>query len=446
MSVSTPHRKISSRTGTLIVLANMIGTGVFTSLGFQLQDIQNTGAIISLWLLGGIMALAGAFSYSEVGTVMKQSGGEYVFLSKLYHPIVGYLSGWISLTVGFAAPIALSGIALVNYLPVDLPHPQWISIGIIALVTMIHTRSLRVSATFQSLSTLVKVIIIIALICIGLFLPAPSVNAIGSGNGYLAETGSMAFAVGLIYVSYTYSGWNAAAYITDEFRHPARSLPIALITGTCIVTVLYTLLQYVFLKHVPADQLSGQLNVGTIAVNAMLGDKISWWFDLAISLLLLSGLSAMIWIGPRVTAGMASEHRLWRFFQSKEKCIPVRALWLQFLISSILILSSTFEEILIYCGVLLNITSMLVVLGVFILRRKNRGQELSHYKSPFFPFFQLLFLVVSGWMILFSFISKTTETLMGIGNIGIGLLTWYGSNRWQRREERSIEKYPLQIK
>lgn len=417
--------KISAYTGISIVVANMIGTGAFTSLGFQLESITNTASIITLWILGGILALCGAFSYAEVGTHLKKSGGEYTFLSEIYHPIIGYLSGWISLTVGFAAPIALSALAFTEYFPIHGMYPQVICIVLVAAITLIHSSSLNSSSKFQNITTFFKVFLILAIILIGIIIPAEATNAISFEASYLNEITSAAFAVSFIYVTYSYSGWNAAAYITEEFKNPQRSLPIALIGGTLIVTILYTLLQFTFLKHVPLAELAGKLNIGTIASEHMLGSGFSKIFSGGISLLLISGISAMVWVGPRVTASISERYHLWRYFKNNSKGIPVKALWLQFTISSILIITGTFNQIMIYCGILLTFSSLLVVVGVFILRYRNKGKEIEGYKSPLFPFFQILFAIVAVWMIIFAFYNNTYESFIGLINLLIGLITYF---------------------
>lgn len=423
--------KISALTGISIVVANMIGAGAFTSLGFQLESLSNTGVVLSLWILGGIVALSGAFSYAEIGTMIKRSGGEYTFLSQIYQPVVGYLSGWISLTVGFAAPIALSVIAFTTYLPVELKYPKQIGIVLIFFITLIHCYNLNSSSKFQNISTFLKVFFIVIIICTGLFLPEKGANAINFEQSYWTETGSLAFAVSLIYVSYSYSGWNAAAYITEEFRNPRKALPVALIGGTLLVTVLYTLLQFVFLKHVPFTELAGKLNIGTIAVEYMLGDTASKVFSAGISIILISGISAMVWVGPRVTSSIAQEHNLWKYFNAAPDHIPRKALWFQFLLTGILLLTGTFEQIMIYCGVLLNVSTLLVVIGVVILRYKKTSNP-DGFRSPFFPLFQILFIIVSLWMIIFAFVHSPKECLLGLLNLLTGFLTLIFSNKFTK--------------
>lgn len=434
MSISK-KAKIGAYTGASIVVANMIGTGAFTSLGFQLEDVSNTGVILTLWVLGGVLALSGAFSYAEVGTVIKKSGGEFSFLSQIYHPVIGYLSGWISLTVGFAAPIALSVIAFTEYFPANLYYPQLVGIAILAIVTLIHSISLNSSANFQNSTTFLKVALIIILIIIGLVLTENANNAISYNQPFWTEVLSAPFAVCLIYVSYSYSGWNAAAYITEEFKNPRKALPIALIGGTLLVTILYTLLQYVFMKHVPTIELIGKLNVGTIAMEYMLGERAAHFFGIAISALLISGISAMVWVGPRVTSSIAKEYSLWKYFKNNKKGIPVRALWLQFAISTVLILSGTFNQIMIYCGVLLTISCLLVVIGTFKIRYKYKSKSYDGFRSPLFPLFQVFFILISLWMIGFSFINNPIECFIGLANIAFGFITYFISVRMKKTNE-----------
>nr|WP_319999958.1 amino acid permease [uncultured Draconibacterium sp.] len=427
--------KINSITGISIVIANMIGTGAFTSLGFQLNDLSNISSILTLWILGGILALSGAFSYAEVGTAIKKSGGEYAFLNELYHPVIGYLSGWISITVGFAAPIALSAIAFTEYFPWHISHPKFIGIVIIAVITWVHSRNLKSSSHFQNAFTLLKILVILIFIGIALFLPGETGHSIDQGASFSREITSGAFAISLIYVSYSYSGWNAAAYITEEFRNPRKALPIALIGGTLIVTTLYTLLQYSFLRHVPQAELINKVNVGTITAQHMLGNKFSALFSSSISLLLISGISAMVWVGPKVTAKIAFKYPLWNYFRENKNGIPVKASWLQFAISALLLITGTFEQVLIYCGVLLTFSSLLVVTGVFKLRRNASKTSSVYYRSPAYPFFQLLFILISVWIIVFAFINKPNETLLGTLNLVVGVISWFFSTKHFPRQK-----------
>jgi APA family basic amino acid/polyamine antiporter len=415
-------KKIPALTATSIVVANMIGTGVFTSLGFQLRELTNYTTILTLWILGGILAISGALSYAELGTHIKKSGGEFSFLSELFHPFVGYMAGWISITVGFAAPVALSAIAVVEYFPYWNAHPTVFSVVLVAFITLVHSFNNTSSSIFQNLSTLLKAAIILLLIIIGLIKTPESSNLLTQVN-YTSEVFSIGFAIALVYVSYSYSGWNAAVYITEEIKSPRKSLPIALIGGTLIVTVVYVLLQFVFLKHVPRAELVNQVDIGAIATQKMLGLTTGKIFSLAISLLLISGISAMIWVGSRVVATMAKQFSLWSFFRAKENAVPLKSLWFQFGITVFLLVSGTFEQILMYCGFLLTFSSMLSVIGLIKIRRA--GGNANAFKSPLFPWFQVIYITFSGYMMVFIVLDKPFEALLGLCNLFIGAIFWY---------------------
>ncbi len=424
-------RKIGARSATALVIANMIGTGVFTSLGFQLADTSNTVSILLLWIVGGLIAMAGAFSYAELGAYFKRSGGEYHYLSELYHPLVGYLSGWVSLTVGFAAPIALAAMAMSAYLAESLPilSPTGLATFVILLVTLIHSVNIRRSSRFQLVTTALKVILIFGFILLG-FVLAPSIpNALDWSPGWRGEIVLPAFAVSLVYVTYAYSGWNAAAYIVDEIREPARNLPRALILGTLVVTILYVLLQWVFLRQAGLTELMGKVEVGQVAAEQLFGREGGQWISLAIALFLVSSISAMVWVGPRVSLVMAEDHRFWRFLQYRnDNGIPVRAVWFQSALSILLVWTGTFEEVLLYCGFILQLFAFLAVVGTFLLRRRN--VELP-YRNPTHPWLPILFIVASIWILSFLIIERPAESLFGIANLAAGWITYrFSTNRW----------------
>ena len=209
-----------------VVVANMIGTGVFTSLGFQLATIQSTFPLLLLWVVGGVAAFCGAITYAELGAALRRSGGEYTFLGRIYHPAAGFVSGWISATVGFAAPTALAAITFGTYLASVFPtlSPTWLAAGLVAAAAWVHSRNYSASSLFQRGFTTVKVILIAAFCAAALFLvdaPQPVTLLPSPGDAELVFGG--AFAVSLIYVSYAYTGWNAATYLTGELRSRACS-------------------------------------------------------------------------------------------------------------------------------------------------------------------------------------------------------------------------------
>ena len=402
----------------------MIGTGVFTSLGFQLQDVTNTWSILLLWSLGGIMAIAGAFCYAEIGSAINKSGGEYVFLSKLIHPLAGYLSGWVSLTVGFAAPVALAAMALGAYLGnVFQIDNTLLAVTAILIISVIHSLSLNVSSKFQSYASWFKVLLILFLILTGLYF-TQSDSALNFSNSWTVEILTPSFAIAFVYVSYSYTGWNAASYIIEEIDKPRINLPKALIRGTLLVTVLYVFLQLVFLKHGSLAELQGQLDIGHVYASNIFGSQGAKTINILISFFLISSISAMIWVGPRVSLAMSKDFKLWQFLQRKNKNnLPVAAVWLQAILSIAYVLTGTFESVLLYCGFILQLSAALTVAGVFVLRKektKNPG-----FKAPFHPVLPVIFTLFSVWIFVYLIIDKPLESMIGMLILAIGVLTYF---------------------
>jgi len=400
----------------------MIGTGVFTSLGFQVEEVQNTTGILMLWAIGGIVALTGAFSYAELGALYRRSGGEYDFLSKAYHPLVGYLAGWISLTVGFAAPVGLAAMAMGSYLTryVGIGE-KTVAIAAVVGISFIHSSNLKRSSRFQNLVTVLKVGLIAGIISIGLLMH-PGEELLKFGTGWMGEITTPAFAVALIFVTYSYTGWNAAAYIVGEIRDVPRILPRALVRGTLLVTVLYILLNLVFLKHTPIDLLSGKVEVGLIFAERLFGGIGGSVVGGLIAFFLVSGISAMVWVGPRVSMAMGEDYSLWRFLRkTNSHGVPVAAIWFQATISLVLILTGTFEQVLIYCGFILQLSSALAVMASFRIR-KRKGEL--PYRSPFHPWFPSIFLAISLWILIYVIWTNPIESALGLINIAIGYLSW----------------------
>jgi len=242
-------KKLGILTASSLVISSMIGTGVFTSLGFQVVDIKSGFAILFLWLLGGIVAFCGAVCYAELGSVFKRSGGEYNLLRELYHPSLGFVAGWVSITVGFAAPASLAAMALASYLATIIPGlpENHVAAATILLFSLIHSQSLQFGSRIQNVTTVLKVVLILVFITVGFGVSIPQDVSLSPTSQGWFEIISPPFAVSLIYVSYAYTGWNSSIYIIGEMSEPKQNLPKSLFLGTLLVMVLYLLLNYVFL-------------------------------------------------------------------------------------------------------------------------------------------------------------------------------------------------------
>lgn len=415
--------KLGFGTSISLVVANMIGTGVFTSLGFQVLNIESGFAIMALWVLGGIIALCGALCYAEIGSALPQSGGEYHYLSKLYHPVVGFLSGWVSVTVGFAAPIAAASVALGKYVHNIYPgvNETGLAIGVIVLITIMHAISTQFGATFQRMFTLVKIVIIVMFAGFGLFhIPQHEVSFVVDSAAW-DDIFSASFAGSLIYVTYAYSGWNAAAYVAGEIEDVNRTLPRALVLGTLIVLLVYTMLNYVFLYSVPLPELKGVVEVGYLSANKIFGKQLGQFMSLTIAVLLISTISAMILAGPRVMQRMGQDLRGLGFLSVTNKNkVPYVSVLLQSAIAITLVVISKFEELITYVGFTLNLFTFLTVLGVFILRYRLKKWPQGAFRMPLFPIPAIVFLVIIGWILVNLMQQKPKESLLGVLTVVVG--------------------------
>lgn len=424
-------------TAIAVVIANMIGTGVFTSIGFQIIDIKSSFVLLMLWLVGGIAALCGALTYAELASRLPRSGGEYNFLSQLYHPSVGFVSGWVSLTVGFAAPTALAAMTFAAYLDSALVNTVDINrvlaaLLLVTVVTGVHGRSHKASGGLQNWFTLIKIALIVAfVVLVGLSVDAPqTINLLPvAGDGALLT--SSAFAVSLIYVNYAYTGWNAATYLTGEIDNPGRSVPIVLITGTSVVMLLYLALNATFIYAVPMELLEGQLEIGVIVAQETFGETGALMMGGVLSLLLISTVSAMLMAGPRVLQVMGEDFRLFRRLSAHNKGgVPRTAIYTQGALTLIFILTSTFESILVFSGFILGLSSLATVLGVFVLRYK-KGADLkdkeddNSYRTWLYPLPPLIYSSIVIWTLSFIIINRPQEAGIALAIIVLGFIAWY---------------------
>ena len=426
-----PPRTVGFFTACGIVIANIIGTGVFTSLGFQVADIQSGFALIMLWIVGGIAALCGALCYGELSAALPRSGGEYHFLSEIYHPSVGFMAGFVSATVGFAAPIALAAMAFGKYFQgvFNFGSPILLSFVLVWIVAVFHFGNLRLGSAFQNLWTVVKLILITTLIGAGMLVTEKQPITFLPQIADRMSIFSGAFAVALVYVMYSYSGWNASSYIIGEVKSPERNVPRSLVFGTLIVMAAYVLLNGMFLATTPQSEMRGQVEVGLIAGKHIFGENGARVVGAIICLGLVSAISSMTWIGPRVTMSMGEDHWLLRFLGRKNaEGVPANAVVVQLLIVNILLLTRSFELVVVYIQFALLLCSLLTVVGVIVLRLA-RPQMARPYRVWLYPVPPIIFAGITVWMMIYLLRSKTTESVAGLITAMVGLLLYFCSGR-----------------
>lgn len=434
------ERKLGLFSLTNIVIANMIGAGIFTTSGLLLRDLQNPLLMLFLWFIGGLIALCGALSYGELGACFPHAGGEYFFLSRLFHPLAGFLSGWVSFFVGFSAPIAASAIGFSEYLARTIPvlnQPvnaglilsssiikKLIAVIIILLFTFVHLRGISFGARVQNILTLGKIGLIIFLIGLGL------ASSKGNWNHlFAAEKLSLSFSslkvmgLSLMWIMFAYSGWNASAYVGSEIKKPKKHLPLSLLLGTGTVIILYLGLNLFYLYSLAPDEMKGIISVGGLAAGRLLGPSWEKFVSLLIAFALFSSLSAFIILGPRVYYAMAKDGLFFPFaavIDPKTK-VPSLSIILQAVIAIVIALSGAFEHILTYMGFSLGLFPLLAVLGVF----KLRGRHLSILKLPGFPFTQIIYLTAGISILILGFLQSPRPSIIAILTVLAGIPAFF---------------------
>ena len=431
--MSPDQRTIGLPTAISVVISNMIGTGVFTTLGFQAVDIHSVFALLLLWFLGGIVALSGALCYGELAVRMPRSGGEYNYLSQIYHPAVGFLAGWVSATVGFAAPAALASVALGNYLGNVVPSlsPTAVAVATILLAAIVHASGVRIGSVFQDFLTGLNITLILFLTASGFLLYQSSHFSLTLGPSDLHPVLTPVYAVSLVYVLFSYSGWNAATYIAGEVKDVARNLPRALVTGTLVVTVLYLLLNAMFLYTVPIPELAGEVDVAFLSARRVFGASGARFTTLALCVALAASSSAFILAGSRVAKAVGEDFSRLRFLASTDrKGTPVVGVLSQAGVALFLVLTSAFESVLVYIGFTLSVLTTLTVIGLIKIRLRE-GPNRKGYNTWLYPVTPAVFLILSCWMLLYSLVNRPVQSLLGLATVLSGLVVYLlaGSSR-----------------
>jgi APA family basic amino acid/polyamine antiporter len=431
---------VTLTTAVALAVANMIGIGVFTSLGFQVRDLPSGFALLMLWVVGGVVALCGALCYAELATAFPRSGGEYNFLSRIYHRSLGFLAGWVSATVGFSAPTALAAMAFGVYLARVWPQvpPVAAALALVWTVSLIHLRGIEGASLFQNVSTLIKIALIVAFIAAAFALADPAPISFAPSREDAARIVSPAFAVGLAFVMYSYAGWNAVTYIAGEVRDPQRTLPYALIAAVVLVAVLYVGLNAVFLYSTPIDQMAGHIDVAVVAGEQVFGEMGGRVVAGLICIGLVSTVGAMMWLGPRVTMVMGEDYPLLAPFARRTAGgVPSLAVLFQLGVVTVLLLTQTFESVLEFIQFSLTVSSFLTVLGVIVLRFTQPALP-RPYRVWGYPVTPLVFLAVSLFMTINLAVQRPVQSLAGTIMMLAGLAVYGLTLRYPRPHPRSL--------
>jgi APA family basic amino acid/polyamine antiporter len=426
--MTNSSKKYTARSATALIVANMIGTGVFASLGLQLLEIQSGFVILMLWAVGGLTALCGALSYAELGAAMPQSGGEYNFLSKIYHPMVGFVTGWVSTTIGFAAPVAVVAILFAGYFTSVFPiiDDRILAVGLIVVLTAIHITNHKNSGGFHQIMTLFKLLLIIGFSGLAYFMvDTPQEISFVPTFQDVDVVFSGSFAVTLIFVNYSYMGWNSATYISSELDNPQKNLPKILLTGTLTVAVLYVILNFIFLYVAPIEELVGVKEVGYVAAKHVFGQQGTAIMSISLSVVLISTVSAMTMAGPRAFQAIGQDYPVFKFMaKTNQHNIPVFAILLQSTLSIFFVLTSSFAFILVFAGFTLGLSNFATVLGVIVLRKTQPNLK-RPYKTWLYPLTPIVYLCLMGWTLVYIIKDKPQEAFMSLVVILLGIVMYY---------------------
>ena len=426
-------RKIKLFSLTNIVIADMIGVGIFTTSGLLLAQLHDPLLLLILWVVGGAIAFSGALSYGELGANFPRAGGDYAFLSELFSPLAGFLSGWVSFLVGFSAPVAATSLAFSEYLVRTLPDmyvpaepgmvKKLVAIAVVVFFTTTHYFGIRSGTGTQNFLTGLKLFLIALLVFAGFAFGEGSLDhfilseAEGSNPANLKSIG-----LSLMWIMFAYSGWNASTYVGSEVVNPRKNIPRSLLLGTGVVTILYLLLNVLYVYALPPGDMKGVISIGGEATNFLFNRTMDQVFSLFIALILLSAISALIMIGPRVYYAMAHSGH---FFSQAKKInralVPGVSILMQSGLAIVYILTGTFEQIITFLSFSLGIFPILAVAGVFRLRIMNQ----SGLKMPGYPVIPAFFILASFMILVLTFMERPVESSIALGIIIAGIPVFY---------------------
>ncbi|MGH7947945.1 MAG: APC family permease [Candidatus Binataceae bacterium] len=421
--------RLGLTSAVFLVIANTVGVGVFTTSGFALADLHSPALVLLAWLVGGIVALCGALSYGALARQIPESGGEYIFLARTVHPLAGFVAGWISLLAGFTAPIAVAALTLQAYLGDAIGEkfdPRWLGTGAIVLAAVLHGIRLRAAVAVQNLAVALKLAAIAGLVAVGCY----ALDWRGPGAAAAVESiDPGAFAVTLVWISFSYSGWNAAVYVASEVRKPSRNVNRAMLLGTIVVIGIYVALNAVFVYAAPADVLAGRPDIGAVAAEALGGPWLRRAVTAIIALALMTSISAMVMAGSRVYARMADDGFMPRAL-APAGALPSATVALQAALAISVVWVSGLAQVLGYVGFTLGLCAAGTVAGL-LARRGSKGP--SAVPIPGYPLVPWAFIVMTVGAAAFMVFRAPYEAFLGFLTASLGVPVYFAARRSSAR-------------
>jgi len=449
-------RQLGLFDSTMMMVGIVIGSGIFTTTGIMAQYIPSAGLILLAWTAVGLLMLAGALTYAELGAAMPEAGGQYVYLREAYGHLYGFLFGWILFFVTMSGSIAALGAAFAEYFGYFLPslstdkfifstvisdnYTYSLSMGqVVAVIVIIALSAFNyIGVVFgkiiQNIVTVIKIGTLLVFVAVGFTIgkgtPVDfSLNPTGLNFGQLI----IGFGVALIAITWAFDGWNNISYAAGEIKNPQRNLPFALVFGTILITVLYILVNYVYLIALPVGEMAGEVRIAEKAATALFGSGAAGIISAAVLISVFGALNGAIFVGPRVYYAMAADKL---FFQKVADIhpryrTPAFAILIQTVWSCILTVTGTFEQLFTYVVFVTIMFYILTVASVFTLRRKFPDLP-RPYKTWGYPVVPVIFIIASSGILLNTLIEKPVESLAGLGFTIVGIPVYY---LWMRKSE-----------
>jgi APA family basic amino acid/polyamine antiporter len=426
-------RQLGLTSATALVVATMVGTGIFTTSGLLLADLHEPWAVMVVWVVGAVFAALGALCYGALSRAIPESGGEYLFVSRTIHPSIGSVVGWVTLPAGFAAPLAASAYAFGAYVAAWLPawHPQLPGTLLILIFSVLHATNVRRGAWTQNLGVILNLTLIVVFITLAL--PRSDMPAATVESAFLAAPFSV-YAVSLTWVSYSFFGWNSAAYIGGEVLNPTRNLPRAMLLGTGVVALLYLGMNMAFLGSAPVGELAGKVEIGRVAARALGGVSAAEIVTVIVVLVLTTSVSSFVMAGPRVYAKMAEDGYMPAWMKPSGGRPPAVSIWIQSVVALVILWTATFDGLLTYIGFTLSFANAATIIGLIVLRRA-RGAEV---RVPGWPWVPCSFLAIWCVMAVLTFRDRPVESLTGLATLAIGLVFWRISVHTRARQTAGL--------
>lgn len=438
VSPGPPREHFGPWTLTFLVVASMIGAGVFTTSGFALSDLGSPFRVMAAWLVGGAMALAGAWSYAQLACAIPESGGEYLFLSRAAHPLPGFIAGWVSMFAGFTGAIAFAATALETYLIPEGHRPKWlpqdaVAVGVVLAAGFAHGFRPRGGALLQNVAVTLKLGLLLIFLVLavtrwpgGASRPGPVPAGAAHGWALIA-----AFATSLVWISLSYSGFNAAVYVAGEARDARRDVPKALMLGTTLVTVLYLMLNAVFVYGPPPQRVAGAADVAAVAAEWLGGSRTALLARAIISLALLTSVSSMIMSAPRVYAKMADDGLLPSALQFRGAA-PRCAIAAQVVLASVFIVISSLRSLLSYLGLTLSLCAACSAACLFLPSVRARVPLDPFHRTRLPP---AIYVVATLSTATIMTLNDPVQLVGTVVTISLGAIVYLASRRAEREKQ-----------